>query len=246
MKLLVCISCTPDTTAKIEFTDENTRFKEEDMQFIMNPYDEWYALVKALEIKEEHGGSVTVCHVGLSEHDNIIRKALAIGADNAIRINKAPHDALDVATQIASITQGQGYDLILTGKETINYNGSEVGSMLAEMLTMPFISFANHLQCSSDKATVSREIEGGDEVISLAFPFILSASKGLAEQRIPNMRGIMMAKRKPLEVVEPQETPKWSEITAYAKPQTRTDCDMIDPAEMDALVKKLHEEAKVI
>lgn len=246
MKQLVCISSTPDTAAKISFTSDDTQFNQEGVQFIMNPYDEWYALVKAIEIKEELGGTITIGHVGPPSNDTIIRKALAIGADDAIRVDKEPHDAYDVAMQLAALAQSEGYDIIYTGKETINYNGASVGAMLAELLEMPYISYANHMNYVDGKATVSREIEGGDEIISLPLPFVVSASKGLAEQRIPNMRGIMMAKRKPLKVVEATATPKFAHIVKYSTPAPREACEMIDAQEMDTLVQKLAEEAKVL
>ena len=246
MKQLVCISSTPDTAAKISFTSDDTQFNQEGVQFIMNPYDEWYALVKAIEIKEELGGTITIGHVGPPSNDTIIRKALAIGADDAIRVDKEPHDAYDVAMQLAALAQHEGYDIIYTGKETINYNGASVGAMLAELLEMPYISYANHMSYVDGIATVSREIEGGDEIISLPLPLVVSASKGLAEQRIPNMRGIMMAKRKPLKVIEPTATPKFAQIVKYSTPPPREACEMIDAQEMDTLVQKLAEEAKVL
>ena len=246
MKQLVCISSTPDTAAKISFISDDTQFSEDGVQFIMNPYDEWYALVRAIEIKEQLGGSITIGHVGPASNDTIIRKALAIGADDAIRVDKEPHDAYDVAIQLGDLARSEAYDIIYTGKETINYNGASVGAMLAELLEMPFISYANQMHYTDEKATVSREIEGGDEIISLPLPFVLSSSKGLAEQRIPNMRGIMMAKRKPLKVVEPIDAPKFSHIVKYTTPPPREACEMIDPKDMDTLVQKLAEEAKVL
>ena len=156
MKLLVCISSTPDTTAKISFKDDNRAFNKDGVSYIMNPYDEWYALVRALELKEAEGGTVTVVLVGTAENDTIIRKALAIGADDAIRIDKDPSNAMDVAHQIAAIATAESYDLVFTGKETIDYNASEMGAMLAEMLDMHFISYANDLQIADGKATISR------------------------------------------------------------------------------------------
>ncbi len=246
MKILVCISKTPDTTAKIAFTDDDTAFDESGIQFIMNPYDEWYALVKALEVKEEVGGSVTVLNVGPAANDTIIRKALAIGADDAIRVNKSASSSLDVARQVAHVLETRAFDLILLGKETINYNGSEVGSMLAALLAWPFISYATALQVDGEVLTVTRDIEGGSETISGRTPMIVSAAKGIAEQRIPNMRGIMMAKRKPLEVVDPITVEDPISIVKYRKPVGRTACKYVEPDQMDELVRLLHEEAKVI
>lgn len=246
MKLLVCISKTPDTTSKVSFTNEGTTFNRDGVQYIMNPYDEWYALVKALEIKEKVGGTVTLIHVGPSENDTIIRKGLAIGADSAIRVDKVATDAFDVANQIKKAIGGDPYDIILTGKETIEFNNSEVGSMLAELLDLPFISYATSLEVDGDQATLTRDMGGSEEKVEVSIPFVVSASKGLAEQRIPNMRGIMMAKSKPIVVIEPQELESMVETVRYETPSQRTECIMIDPENMDELVRRLHEEAKVI
>lgn len=246
MNILVCISKTPDTTAKIAFQDDNTQFDTNGVQFIMNPYDEWYALVKGLEVKEKHGGKVTVIHVGPSENETIIRKALAIGADEAVRIDHTPASARDVATQIAHYVNKQSFDIILTGKETIDYNGSQMGAMLSALLDLHFVSYASHMEISEGEATVTRDIEGGTETIKLSLPLVVSGAKGLAEQRIPNMRGIMMAKRKPLAVEDKVASDEKSSITEYALPPKRTSCTYVDPEEMDKLVKLLHEEAKVI
>jgi electron transfer flavoprotein beta subunit len=246
MKLLVCVSKTPETTAKISFSADNSQFNEAGVQFIMNPYDEWYALVRALELKEQVGGTVTIINVGPSTNDTVIRKGLAIGADNAVRIDATPKSSLYVAKQIAAHAKEGGYDMIFLGKETIDYNGSEVGGMLAELLDMPYVSFATDMSVDGNTATVTREIEGGVEVAELATPFVLSASKGLAEQRIPNMRGIMMAKRKPLKVQAAVEAEDLATTVAYSLPPAKSDVKLIDPENMDELVRLLHEEAKVI
>lgn len=246
MKLLVCISKTPETTTKIALNDDGTAMKTDGVQYIMNPYDEWYALVRALELKEAMGGSVTVVNVGLPSNDTVIRKALAIGADEAVRINAEPQSSLYIAKQIAAFAKGEGYDIIFSGKEAIDYNGSEVGAMVAELLDLPFISYANKLEMAGDTATVSREIEGGVEVVEVKAPFALSAAKGLAEQRIPNMRGIMMAKRKPLKVVEPVAFDDLSTTVAYELPPEKSAVKLVDPDNMEELVRLLHEEAKVI
>lgn len=246
MKLLVCISKTPDTTSKISFANDGTTFNSDGVQYIMNPYDEWYALVKALEIKEKEGGTVTLIHVGPSENDTIIRKGLAIGADSAIRVNKTAADAYDVANQIKNAIAGDQYDIILTGKETIEFNNSEVGSMLAELLDVPFISYATSMDVEGDQAKLTRDMGGSEEQVELNIPFVVSASKGLAEQRIPNMRGIMMAKSKPIIVVEPSTVESLVETVKYETPSQRTECVMIDPENMEELVQRLHEEAKVI
>lgn len=246
MKLLVCISKTPETTAKIEFTNGNSEFDGSGVQYIMNPYDEWYALVRALELKESAGGEVTVLNVGPADNDPVIRKGLAIGADVAVRINAEPASSLYVAKQIAEYAKSGGFDLVFFGKETIDYNGSEVGAMVAEYLDQPFISYASKLEVDGGTATVTRDIEGGVELLEVATPFVLSAAKGLAEQRIPNMRGIMMAKRKPLNVVEPVEFADVARVVEYEKPPEKGAVKMIQPDNMDELVRLLHEEAKVI
>ncbi|MGB1217921.1 MAG: electron transfer flavoprotein subunit beta/FixA family protein, partial [Saprospiraceae bacterium] len=184
MKLLVCVSKTPDTTAKIAFNADSTEFDTNGVQFIMNPYDEWYALVRAIELKEQHGGTVTLINVGTADNDAVIRKGLAIGADNAVRVNINPGSSLNVAKQIAEHAKDQGYDMVFCGKETIDYNGAEVGGMVAEYLDMPYVSFATDMQLEGTTATLKRDIEGGKEVLELDLPFVLSAAKGMAEQKI--------------------------------------------------------------
>ena len=246
MKLLVCISKTPDTTAKIAFIDGDSKFDENGVQFILNPYDEWYALVRALELKEQHGGSVTAINVGDSSNDTVIRKALAIGADDAVRIDTIASSSQLVASNIADYAKANDYDIVFTGKETIDYNGSEVGAMISEYLDVPYLSYASHMDHDGSKATISREIEGGVEVVEVTGSFVLSAAKGLAEQRIPNMRGIMMAKRKPFQVVAPNDTISSVSPMSYTLPPKKEGVKMIDPDDMDELVRLLHEEAKVI
>lgn len=246
MKILVGISKAPDTTTKISFTENNTKFNEDKVQFIVNPYDEWYALVRGLELKEANGGTVTTITVGGADHDPIIRKALAIGADDAVRIDAEPTDAYFVAKQIAEYAQDQNYDLILLGKETINYNGSQVGGMVAEMLNMPYVSIASKMEVDGTTATLERDIQGGLEVVEGELPLVVSCAKGMAEQRIPNMRGIMAARTKPLNVVEPAESQALTEVVEYSLPSEKGEVKLIDPENMDELVEKLHNEAKVI
>ncbi len=246
MKLLVCISKTPDTTAKIAFKEDNTQFDENGVQFILNPYDEWYALVRALEIKEQLGGSVTVINVGGPSNDVVIRKALAIGADDAVRVNTEAIGSDVVAANIAAYARENDFDIIFSGKETIDFNSSEVGAMIAEHLDLPFISYASHLDHDGTTATIARDIEGGVEVVEVSGSFVLSAAKGLAEQRIPNMRGIMMAKRKPLNVIDPVVVESKMDIVSYSLPPVKEGVKMIDPENMDELVRLLHEEAKVV
>jgi len=246
MKFLVCISKTPETTSKIAFTNGMTEFDTSGIQYIMNPYDEWYALVRALELKEAGGGTVTVINVGTTDNDTVIRKALAIGADDAVRINADPKSALYTAKQIAEYAKDKGFDAIFLGKETIDYNGSEIGAMVAEYMDLPFVSFASNMEVNGTTATIKRDIEGGVEVLDVELPVVLSASKGLAEQRIPNMRGIMMAKRKPLNVVEPVAFDDPCKVVSYDLPPAKAAVKMLDPDDMDELVRLLHEEAKVI
>lgn len=246
MKILVCISKSPDTTSKIAFTDNNTKFDENGVQYIVNPYDEWYALVRALEIKEANGGNVTIITVGSVADEAIIRKALAIGADDAVRIDAEPKDAYYVAMQIAGYAKTNGFDLVLTGKETINYNGSQVGGMIAEALDQPFISLATKLDVNGSVLTLEREIVGGLQVVEVETPVVVSCAKGMAEQRIPNMRGIMAARTKPLQVVPAVDVEMLTSYGTYSMPPAKSACKMIDPNDMDTLVELLHNEAKVI
>jgi electron transfer flavoprotein beta subunit len=186
MKILVCISKTPDTTAKIAFTDNNTKFAEAGVQWIINPYDEWYALVRAIELKEADPSAVIhLITVGGADAEPIIRKALALGGDEAIRINTEPLESYQVAAQIAEVAKGGGYDLILTGKETIDYNGGAVGGMLAELLDLPYIALATNFQLNGTTATIKREIEGGEETAEVSLPVVAGCQKGVAEARIP-------------------------------------------------------------
>ncbi len=246
MKILVCISKAPDTTSKIAFTDNNTRFDENGVQFIVNPYDEWYALVRGLELKEANGGSVTIITVGKADAEPIMRKALAIGADEAVRIDADPTDALFVAKQIAAHAKEVGYDMILTGKETIDYNGSQVGGMIAELLDLPYLSLATKLEMNGGTASITREVQGGTEDVEVNGPFVLSAAKGMAEQRIPNMRGIMAARTKPLQVKPPADTGIHTQISSYTLPPAKGDCKYVDAENAGQLIEMLHKEAKVI
>ena len=246
MKLLVCISKVPDTTSKINFVDNNTKFDENGVQYIVNPYDEWYALVRALELVEAQGGSVTTITVGTASDDPTIRKALAIGANDAVRIDADPSDPHFVAKQIAEYAKNENYDIILTGKETINYNGSQIGGMIAEMLNTPFVSLASKLDVNNNVATLERDVKGGVEVVEVITPFVLSAAKGMAEQRIPNMRGIMAARTKPLNVINSVEQEPLSSVVKFELPDAKSGCKYIEPENMDELVELLHNEAKVI
>jgi electron transfer flavoprotein beta subunit len=246
MKLLVCISKAPDTTSKIEFTDNNTVFNEAGVQFIVNPYDEWYALVRALELKEAAGGSVTTITVGSAADDAIIRKALAIGADNAVRVDADPKDAYYTAFQIAEYAKANDFDIVFTGKETINYNGSQIGGMVAEMLDQPFISLATKMDMEGNKAIIHQEIVGGSEVVEVEMPFVISAAKGMAEQRIPNMRGIMAARTKPLEVIPAVACEDLTSFESFDLPPAKSAVKLVDADNVAELVNLLHNEAKII
>lgn len=247
MKILVCISKTPDTTAKIAFTDNNTKFADAGVQWIINPYDEWYALVRALELKEANQAtSVHLVNVGGADAEPIIRKALALGGDEAIRINTDPTEPYTVAAQIAEVAKQGGYDLILTGKETIDFNNGSVGGMLAEMLDMPYIALATSLQINGTIATVKREIEGGEETVEVALPVVISCQKGMAEARIPNMRGIMAARTKPLKVVEPVAVEPLTKPAEFGLPPAKAGVKLVSPDNVDELIRLLHDEARVL
>ncbi|MBK9272369.1 MAG: electron transfer flavoprotein subunit beta/FixA family protein [Saprospiraceae bacterium] len=245
MKILVCISKTPDTTSKISFDSSGKKFIEEGIQYILNPYDEWYALVRAIELKEQLGGEVHAIHVGSGSSDMVIRKALAIGADIAFRIDAEPIDSQFTSTQIAAFAKDKSYDLILLGKETIDYNGSEVGSMLAAMLDMTYLSYANKLELDGQKATAHLEVEGGVEVVETNLPCVISAAKGMAEQRIPNMKGIMDAKKKPLEVLSPVPYTPTVEYIQFILPPSKTQVEMIAADDIDRLVSILKDDLKL-
>lgn len=246
MKILVCISKTPDTTSKIAFADNNTKFATEGVQFIINPYDEWYALVRAIELKE--ADPTTILHlinIGGVEAEPIIRKALALGGDEAIRVNTDNADSFFIASQIAAIAKDGAYDLIFTGKETIDYNGSSIGGMVAELLDLPYISHAIKFDVAADSATVVREIDGGEETDKASLPLVVSCQKGMAEQRIPNMKGIMGARTKPLKVVEATAAESYTSIASFDLPPAKSGVKLVSADNPEELVRLLHEEAKV-
>jgi len=246
MKILVCISKTPDTTAKIAFTNNNTKFAADGVQWIINPYDEWYALVRAIELKEKDASAIIhLITIGGADCDPIIRKALALGGDEAIRVNADSHDSFYIASQIAEIAKQGGYDLIFTGKETIDYNGSSIGGMVAELLNMPYLSLATKFDLNGTTATINREIEGGEETAEVSLPVVVSCQKGVAEQRIPNMKGIMGARTKPLKVVEPTPVDALTSIASFELPPAKAGVKLVSPDTPEELVRLLHEEAKV-
>jgi len=247
MKILVAISKTPDTTAKITFTDNNKKFNETGVQWVINPYDECYSLIRAVELKEAAPDTVIhVVTVGDASSDAILRKALAFGGDEAIRINAAPSDSFFVASQIAAIAKDNHYDLIFTGKESIDYNSSAVGAMIAEMLDLPYLSTIIKLDIADNKVKVTSDIDNGEEISEALLPAVISAAKGLAKQRVPNMRGIMAARTKPLKVMEPVAAEPLTETVAYELPPAKTGVKLVEANDMETLIKLLHDEAKVI
>lgn len=247
MKILVCISKTPDTTAKIAFTDNNTKFAQDGVQWIINPYDEWYALVRAIELKEKDPSVVIhLVTVGTADADPIIRKALALGGDEAIRVNADSNDSYYIAAQIAEVAKQGTYDLVFTGKETIDYNGSSIGGMVAELLDQPYVSLATKFELNGTTATINREIEGGEETCEVNLPVVVSCQKGMAEQRIPNMKGIMGARTKPLKAVEPVAADALTSVASFELPPAKAGVKLVDAENAGELIKLLHDEAKVI
>jgi electron transfer flavoprotein beta subunit len=245
MKILVCISNVPDTTSKITFTDNNTTFNASGVTYIINPYDE-IALARAIELSETNGASVTVINVGEAVTEPTIRKALAIGAGDAVRINAHPRDAYFVAQQIAHFAKSENFDIILTGRESIDFNGSQVAAMLGEMLALPSVSIAKSLKIEGSTVLLEREIEGGKEIVSTTMPFVAGASEGMAEPKIPNMRGIMAARTKALKVIEPIEVSVLSTVQSFETPKPRGTVRLIDANTPEQLIELLHAEAKII
>merc|ERR1712194_272998 len=237
MKILVCISHVPDTTSKINFTDSDTMFDTNGVQFVINPYDE-FSLTRAMWFKEKQGATVTVVNVGNATTEPTLRKALAIGADDAIRVNTEAVDGLSVAKQLAEVVKNGQYDLVLAGKESADYNGQMVPGMLSSLVDFNFIN-----------ACVEIEIDGGNEVLSTSLPLVVAGQKGIVEEkdlRIPNMRGIMMARKKPLNVIEPLDVANTTTIKSFEKPLAKGAVKLIDADNIDELINLLHNEAKVI
>ena len=248
MKILVCISHVPDTTSKINFTDGDTKLDTNGVQFVINPNDE-FGLTRAMWFKEKQGATVDVVNVGGPETEPTLRKALAIGADSAIRVNAAATDGFAVAKQLANVVKAGGYDLIIAGRESIDYNGGMVPGMLAELIGANFVTNCISLEVDGTNAKAVREIDGGKETVSTTLPLVIGGQKGLVEEsdlRIPNMRGIMMARQKPLSVVEPVTATKETSTLKFEKPEPRGAVKMISPDNLDELIRLLHNEAKVI
>lgn len=248
MKILVCISNVPDTTSKINFTDNNTQFDTSGIQFVINPNDE-FGLTRAMWFKEKQGATVHVATVGEASTEPTIRKALAIGADEAYRVNTVPSDGYYVALQLAELVKQQGYDLVICGRESIDYNGGMVPGILASVLGMNFINTCISLEVDGDKATAVREIDGGKEKLSTSLPLVVAGQKGLVEEsdlKIPNMRGIMMARQKKLNVLDPVAASPALRDQKFDKPAPKGEVQLIDPSNVEKLVDLLHNEAKVI
>ena len=249
MKILVCISNVPDTTTRVRFVDGNKKLDGTGIQWVINPWDE-LSLTKALELKDDPLNGitqVTVAHVGLTSADPTIRKALAIGADDAIRINADPFDAYFVAGQLAEVIKNDPYDIIFCGIESSDYNGSSVGGMLAEFLNYSLVSAVSGLKIENSQVIINREIDGGKEIVSLPVPLVAVVQKGIAkEPRIAAMRGIMMARTKPLKVIEPANIESLTEFIDFEKPQPRAACKYVDADDMNQLVNLLQNEAKII
>ena len=248
MNIVVCISSVPDTTAKINFVDNDSKFDDNGVQFVINPYDE-FGLTKAILLKEKHGGKIIAIIVGEQKVEPVIRKALAIGADEAIRINHNPKDSYTTAYHIAEYLKSNSYDLIITGRESIDYNGGAVGGMVAELLSLPFINACNGLNFSDGIVQITREIDGGKEKLSAKLPLIIGGQKGLVQEselRIPNMRGIMQARTKPLIIIEPSNIETLSTSVKFEKPAEKGACKLVSSDNVGELVSLLQNEAKVI
>ena len=244
MKILVCLSVVPDTTTKITFTEGDTKFNTSGVTWIMNPYDEM-ALTRALELTEQLTGTVTTVTVGLADAEAVIRKALAVGANDAVRINAAPADAMQVAKEIAAFAKAENYDLIFTGRESIDYNGGLVAGLIGELLLLPSINVVTKIEINGSTAKLERDIDGGRELLECPLPLVLSAQKEFAEPRIPNMRGIMAARTKPLKVIEPVAS-NATKFTKFELPKAKQGVKMIPAENAGELVGLLRNEAKVI
>ena len=248
MKILVCISHVPDTTSKINFSDDNTKFDTNGVQFVINPNDE-FGLTRAMWFKEKQGAQVTVVNVGGTETEPTLRKALAIGADDAIRVNTPATDGFSVAKQLTNVINSGGYDLVIAGRESIDYNGGMVPGMIAGLINANFVNNCIGLEVDGTSAKAVREIDGGKETVSTSLPLVIGGQKGLVEEsdlRIPNMRGIMMARKKPLNVVEPVDTSAETSSVSFEKPAPKGAVTLVSPDNIDELVSLLHNEAKVI
>ena len=248
MKILVCISNVPDTTSKINFVDSDTKFDSQGVQFIINPNDE-FGLTRAIWFQQKQKAEVTVLTVGDASCEPILRKCLAIGADKAIRVDAIPMDGFFVAKQIASVCEKESFDLIIAGRESIDHNGSMVPGLVAGMLDYEYITNCISLEVINGQATAAREIDGGKEIVTSGLPLVLGAQKGLVEESdliIPNMRGIMQARKKTLEVIPSSDAVSSSQVISFEKPAAKGAVKLVDADDIDTLIDLLHNEAKVI
>ncbi|MFM2214594.1 MAG: Electron transfer flavoprotein subunit beta [Bacteroidota bacterium] len=248
MKILVCISHVPDTTSKINFVNGDTEFDTNGVQFVINPNDE-FGLTRAIWFQEQQGANVTVVNVGGTDAEATLRKALAIGANEAIRVNANPTDGFYVAKQLAEIAKNGNYDLIICGKESLDYNGGMVPGMLASLLNYNFVNSCTELTIEGTSAKASREIDGGKEIIATALPLVIGGQKGLVEEkdlRIPNMRGIMTARTKVLTITEPISAQTNTKAIKFEKPAPKSAVKLVAADNLDELINLLHNEAKVI
>ena len=249
MKIMVCISNVPDTTTKIRFNEGNTSVDTTGVQWVINPWDE-LSLTRALELKDDPSNgikSVTVAHVGTPASEPTLRKALAIGADDAIRVNAESSDAYYTASQLAEVIRKEQFDIILCGIESSDYNGSMVGGMISEFLGIPSVSAVSGIKFENSLPVLTREIDGGKEIISVPVPFVAIVQKGIAkEPRIAAMRGIMMARTKPIKVAEPLAAESLTEIKHFEKPSPRAACKFIDPENPGQLIELLQNEARIL
>lgn len=248
MKILVCISNVPDTTSKINFVESDTKFDTQGVQFIINPNDE-FGLTRAIWLQQKQQAEVTVLTVGDVSCEPILRKCLAIGADKAIRVDAVPSDGFFVAKQIASVCKKESFDLIIAGRESIDHNGAMVPGLVAGMLDYEYITNCISLEVENNQATAAREIDGGKEIVTSGLPLVIGAQKGLVEESdliIPNMRGIMQARKKPLEVIASTDAVASSKVTSYEKPAPKGAVKLVDAEDIDSLIDLLHNEAKVI
>lgn len=245
MKILICITHVPDTTSKIQFTENNTKLDKNGVQFIIGPYDD-YALARAVELKEQLNATLTVLNVGEAETEPTLRKALAIGADDAIRVNAFPKDSLFVAEQIAAIARQNNYDLIMMGRESIDFNGGMVHGMVGELLGIPSVSPVMRLEIEGNVVKMAREVEGGKEYLEAKLPLVAGCQEPIAEWKIPNMRGIMSARTKPLVVVEPSSQTTATEVINFQLPPAKGAVKLVEKDNVAELVRLLKNEAKVL
>jgi electron transfer flavoprotein beta subunit len=227
MKILVCISHVPDTTSKINFTNNDSQFDTTGVQFVINPNDE-YGLTRAIWFQEQQGATITVVNVGGAETEPTLRKALAIGANDAIRVNANPTDSFFVAKQLAEVIKNGTYDIIIAGKESLDYNGGMVPGMIAGILGYNFLNSCTDLIVDGSNVKAIREIDGGRETVTTTLPIIITA------------------RTKTLTVVEPVEVSINTKAVKFEKPAPKSAVKLVSADNLDELINLLHNEAKVI